>query len=991
MYDDLTGSDDQSEHTKQYRKIVQKNAFSPNSVREDVVESKNSLSHAQCSTCHTIVPHSQLFVCTNELCKFSVKKGNPLSSPQQFFKSEHVFCGKCSFKGFHAAHHRYMSDAQPLAIELASQEVGGLLLERFDKLRVLDAEDPLDYVIMKKLYTGHEMLPEIEVVSYLTSSSDIAEWHERHQKCKNLAQQIEDGRKQARDELMIMAKSQYEDFIQLKTAISYEINQKRKGDLEKMRIKMDKHLRKMCGSTSHGSKKERSAEKSHVSLDPSFQNPDVLKYVEEQARQLELLDFEVEYGGVFGVPENISEKKELKRSEKSPVRIQKDQNLESEKPADHQNSESRKTSQENQKLAEKSYTFGANQEEIKRQLETMTEVQPVRSKEYEWFLRNTGQLASGDNKPLGRYQNSGGNVNANFDKNKNMKTWKSYYESRNPPPPKNQTIKSQPQPQPEEELPEIQKTSSSEQRPLRKVPSSLRSSDLIDCEASDKENKQREDEECGSQEKSCTDELVKANFNILSRRFEIIRDTMDLEKALTDVSRLLHLRNVPLEVKKAVTVMFEEKTTFPLYWPCKLLTSDSTLQKMINTTRTNLRKRADDCKKGMPVAQIVLDGVLFSEDPSREKTWAPTGHVNVKFTTNDEAKNQNEDASKNGFVNVRITTQQENEENEERARKLLIRYGDKEGDGLTLPKLNYPQNSPSRTTDFEQKFDAAMKKTDSIKKRIETLDRAKIAKEGFDSLIDAATVSATVNSAPPMGTVTLLESNDDNTVVEDHGNIIVATSSESVTSSPVIFVEKIAVGQKNETIGRCRVSTTLRFSNILKMLGAQNATLTFMVGAGNDKTFSRAESLLSLMGKNIVNLGAVGNGQAAKICNNMLLGIQMIAVAETMNLGLSMGLDAKALAGIINTSSGRCWSSDTYNPVPGVIEGIPSGKEYAGGFGTQLMAKDLSLAQNASTNTQAPTPMGSLAHQLYRILARDPNYQTKDFGVVYQFLKKQNK
>uniref|UniRef100_A0A8R1DIN9 Uncharacterized protein n=1 Tax=Caenorhabditis japonica TaxID=281687 RepID=A0A8R1DIN9_CAEJA len=260
---------------------------------------------------------------------------------------------------------------------------------------------------------------------------------------------------------------------------------------------------------------------------------------------------------------------------------------------------------------------------------------------------------------------------------------------------------------------------------------------------------------------------------------------------------------------------------------CKLLTSDSTLHKMINTTRTNLRKRADDCKKGMPVTQIVLDGVLFSEDPSREKTWAPTGHVNVKFTTNDEAKNQNEDPSKNGFVNVRITTQQENEENEERARKLLIRYGDKEGDGLTLPKLNYPQNSPSRTTEFEQKFDAAMKKTDSIKKRIETLDRAKIAKEGFDSLIDAATVSATVNSAPPMGTVTLLESNDDNTVVEDHGNIIVATSSESVTSSPVIFVEKIAVGQKNETIERCRVSTTLRFSNILKMLGENQNSKDF--------------------------------------------------------------------------------------------------------------------------------------------------------------------
>lgn len=253
---------------------------------------------------------------------------------------------------------------------------------------------------------------------------------------------------------------------------------------------------------------------------------------------------------------------------------------------------------------------------------------------------------------------------------------------------------------------------------------------------------------------------------------------------------------------------------------CKLLSSQSTLQKMINTTRTNLRKRADDCKKGMPVPAIVLDGVLFSEDETNEKSWAPTGHVNVRFTDQETKRNQQEER-KEGFVNVRFTTQQENEE---RARKLLIRYGDKEGDGLTLPKLSYPETSSKK--EFEKKFDAAMRKTDSIKQRIETLDRSKIAKEGFDSLIDAATVSETVNNMPPMGTVTLLESNDDNIVVEDSGDktsvsssIVVGSSSESVTTSPIIFVEKIAIPQKNETIERCRISTTVRFSNILKMLG----------------------------------------------------------------------------------------------------------------------------------------------------------------------------
>ncbi|CCD64610.1 uncharacterized protein CELE_C15F1.2 [Caenorhabditis elegans] len=254
---------------------------------------------------------------------------------------------------------------------------------------------------------------------------------------------------------------------------------------------------------------------------------------------------------------------------------------------------------------------------------------------------------------------------------------------------------------------------------------------------------------------------------------------------------------------------------------CKLLSSESTLQKMINTTRTNLRKRADDCKKGMPIAPIFLDGLLFSEDESNEKTWSPTGHVNVRFT--DKESNQAQrDGRKNGFVNVRFTTQQENEE---RARKLLIRYGDKEGDGLTLPKLSYPPQTNAKK-EFDQKFNAAMKKTDSIKQRIETLDRSKIAKEGFDSLIDAATVSETINNMPPMGTVTLLQSNDDNIVVEDSGDktsisssIVFGSSSESVTTSPIIFVEKIALPQMNQTIEKCRVSTTIRFSNILKILG----------------------------------------------------------------------------------------------------------------------------------------------------------------------------
>ncbi|XP_032687050.1 3-hydroxyisobutyrate dehydrogenase, mitochondrial-like [Odontomachus brunneus] len=99
-----------------------------------------------------------------------------------------------------------------------------------------------------------------------------------------------------------------------------------------------------------------------------------------------------------------------------------------------------------------------------------------------------------------------------------------------------------------------------------------------------------------------------------------------------------------------------------------------------------------------------------------------------------------------------------------------------------------------------------------------------------------------------------------------------------------------------------------------------------------------------------------------------------------------LGLDARLLADIINSSSGRCWSSDLYNPVPGILPNVPSSKNYEGGFGTTLMAKDLGLVQSAATRTQTPIPLGSLAHQIYRIII-DQGFSNKDFSVVYQFLK----
>uniref|UniRef100_T2MFU1 3-hydroxyisobutyrate dehydrogenase n=1 Tax=Hydra vulgaris TaxID=6087 RepID=T2MFU1_HYDVU len=166
---------------------------------------------------------------------------------------------------------------------------------------------------------------------------------------------------------------------------------------------------------------------------------------------------------------------------------------------------------------------------------------------------------------------------------------------------------------------------------------------------------------------------------------------------------------------------------------------------------------------------------------------------------------------------------------------------------------------------------------------------------------------------------------------------------------------------------------------------AKEGTLTIMVG-GSAEDFIVVEKLLSSMAKNVVHCGSIGTGQAAKICNNMLLAISMIGTAEVMNLGTRLGLDKKMLARIINMSSGRCWSSEMYNPCPGVMESVPSSNNYQRGFGVQLMAKDLGLAQNAATSTRSATPLGSLAHQTYRVMC-NRGYAKLDFSSVYKFLR----
>ncbi|XP_018403730.1 PREDICTED: 3-hydroxyisobutyrate dehydrogenase, mitochondrial isoform X1 [Cyphomyrmex costatus] len=166
---------------------------------------------------------------------------------------------------------------------------------------------------------------------------------------------------------------------------------------------------------------------------------------------------------------------------------------------------------------------------------------------------------------------------------------------------------------------------------------------------------------------------------------------------------------------------------------------------------------------------------------------------------------------------------------------------------------------------------------------------------------------------------------------------------------------------------------------------AKDGTLTFMVG-GTKMDFNDAKPILGALGSRIVHCGDVGMGQAAKLCNNMLLAISMIGTAEAFNLGQKLGLDAKILANVVNSSTGRCWSSDLYNPVPGILPNVPSSKNYEGGFGTTLMAKDLGLVQSAASRTQALIPLGSLAHQIYTAVINQ-GFSNKDFSVIYQFLK----
>ena len=169
------------------------------------------------------------------------------------------------------------------------------------------------------------------------------------------------------------------------------------------------------------------------------------------------------------------------------------------------------------------------------------------------------------------------------------------------------------------------------------------------------------------------------------------------------------------------------------------------------------------------------------------------------------------------------------------------------------------------------------------------------------------------------------------------------------------------------------------------VVGAERATLTFMVG-GSDEAFARSHSILSTMGRTVVNCGGAGSGQAAKLCNNMILGVSMVAVSEAFVLAESLGLSHEALFAVASTSSGQCWALNTNCPVPGPVPTSPANNDYRAGFSAALMLKDLTLAHEAAEAENVPADLGRTAFELYSRYVAEAD-AGKDFSAIISWIR----
>ncbi|CAN1812904.1 Probable 3-hydroxyisobutyrate dehydrogenase, mitochondrial [Linum perenne] len=172
------------------------------------------------------------------------------------------------------------------------------------------------------------------------------------------------------------------------------------------------------------------------------------------------------------------------------------------------------------------------------------------------------------------------------------------------------------------------------------------------------------------------------------------------------------------------------------------------------------------------------------------------------------------------------------------------------------------------------------------------------------------------------------------------------------------------------------------------VIAAEAGVLTFMVCfhiqvGGSQEAYLAAKPIFDSMGKNSIYCGGAGTGSSAKLCNNLAMAVSMLGVSEALALGQSLGIEASTLTKVFNSSSARCWSSDSYNPVPGVMEGVPSSRNYAGGFATKLMAKDLNLAAGSAKNVDMKCPLTSRAQEIYEIMCTN-GHEKEDFSCVFR-------
>lgn len=276
--------------------------------------------------------------------------------------------------------------------------------------------------------------------------------------------------------------------------------------------------------------------------------------------------------------------------------------------------------------------------------------------------------------------------------------------------------------------------------------------------------------------------------------------------------------------------------------------------------------------------------------------------------------------------------------------------------------------------------------------------RETAAREGLINVIPVSSVSHAAEGAELVVSMLFNDQTSESAFLEAKGGVFsVAAEKALVIDSTTVSPETaFEIGSSGAERGFVCVDAPVSGG----VTGAAAGTLAFMCGtsAESEEKFRTtiANPVLAKMGarERIFYCGKSGTGAVAKICNNLALAIQMLSVAEGLNLGRKLGMDPKLLANVMNQSSARCWSGDTYSPCPGVVEGVPSSKNYAGGFKTELMVKDLRLAEEVAENCGEKIEMGRLALRLNEKMINEGmkkgiDYAGKDFGSIYEWLGKQ--